>query len=291
MRGKLVDLTGQRFGHLVALRIFSRHGKRTKWTCACDCGAQSIVAADNLKYHHTKSCGCQWRIKRYPKDNLVNRRFGMLIVLSFEGRGRSGDGNSYWNCKCDCGGSSRSTGYNLKKGNTRSCGCQIKVRLKRANLKHGLTGCPEYRTWSGMMTRCYNEKELAYKHYGGRGIEVSERWRGDDGFENFFADMGKRPSPRHSIERERVNGNYEPGNCRWATREEQANNKRNTMRVMHKGKLTPLKAACSDIGVEYKFVRLRMMRGMPFEEAVSKPRMKPWTRRNDGMESREAGSV
>lgn len=91
-------------------------------------------------------------------------------------------------------------------------------------LKHGMHNTPEYKAWRGMRTRCYNPNDAHYKNYGGRGIEVCEKWRID--FTTFYADMGPRPSEIHSLDRIDVNGNYEPSNCRWATRSEQQKNKR-----------------------------------------------------------------
>jgi len=118
------------------------------------------------------------------------------------------------------------------KGKTRSCGCRI-IQVLTANgyamRQHGESksvgraASPEYRTWDGMKERCRNPNHKAYANYGGRGISVCERWLD---FESFLLDMGRRPSPTHSIDRINNDGNYEPGNCRWATRDEQNRNQR-----------------------------------------------------------------
>jgi hypothetical protein len=96
---------------------------------------------------------------------------------------------------------------------------------------HGMHNTPEYRTWTGMKERCYNPSADSYKNYGGRGITVCDRWRDD--FPAFYADMGPRPSENHSLDRRDTDGNYEPENCRWATRSEQQKNKRPMQRKTH----------------------------------------------------------
>jgi hypothetical protein len=89
-----------------------------------------------------------------------------------------------------------------------------------------MTETPEYKTWGNIRQRCYNPKHISYKYYGAMGVTVCDRW--EKSFENFFADMGKRPSRDHSIDRKNPNGNYQPDNCRWATEKEQQNNRRNS---------------------------------------------------------------
>ena len=157
--------------------------------------------------------------------DLTGQKFGRLTVIE---RDVSRNGKSYWKCLCECGNIKSVYGCNIKRGITKSCGCySIDLMLGRS-WKHGHSDMhrtiPEYQTWLGIKSRCYNENERNFINYGGRGITVCERWKSD--FNAFFDDMGLRPSPIHSIDREDVNGNYEPSNCKWATREEQARNKR-----------------------------------------------------------------
>lgn len=122
--------------------------------------------------------------------------------------------------KCDCGAVKVVNLASVRAGQSRSCG---QCRRSMNSRKHGMWKAPEYSIWAGMKQRCYNPKGTAYHDYGARGIRVCERWQE---FQNFFADMGPRPSPRHSVERRDVNGDYEPDNCFWATPDVQARNKR-----------------------------------------------------------------
>lgn len=193
-----------------------------------------------------------------PKIDLTGRVFGKLTVMV---RGHQKGYRTYWQCQCACGRETTVRIDHLMSGGSTTCGCGIRAGLLRANTTHGKTRTPEYRTWAAIQTRCYNDKEKTWPHYGGRGITVCERWRGEGGFENFLADMGERPSSAHSIERKKVNLHYSPDNCIWATRPEQMLNRRNTLRVQHNGKLIPLKTACELEGMNYYSVRSRIIRG------------------------------
>jgi hypothetical protein len=154
--------------------------------------------------------------------NLAGRRFGRLVAISHSGKDIRN--NAVWLCVCDCGKEIVVNGSHLRTGNTRSCGCfQSDMSAQRLRT-HGMKGTPEYNTWRAMMKRCNNPNDKAYKYYGGRGINVCERWRR---FENFISDMGKRPTIDHSLDRIDNDGNYEPTNCKWATPKEQALNRRN----------------------------------------------------------------
>lgn len=130
-------------------------------------------------------------------------------------------------CQCDCGNVVTCRRSHLRSGATKSCGCLLNDK-NRERQTHGEAAnkSPEWRTWVGMRKRCLTETDKAYRHYGGRGINICARW---SAFENFLADMGRKPSPDHSIDRIDNDGNYEPGNCRWATRLEQSRNKRTTI--------------------------------------------------------------
>lgn len=167
--------------------------------------------------------------------DISGQRFGRLVVIH---RVYSHNANSRWLCKCDCGNEKVILSGSLISGSANSCGCIKKEVATKLKYRHGQAALPsitsEYRIWIAMKTRCYNPKHRHYKYYGGRGITVCDRWL--QSFQNFFADMGKRPSKQHSLDRHPdTNGNYEPGNCRWATAEEQGQNKTNNRKIIYSG--------------------------------------------------------
>jgi hypothetical protein len=172
--------------------------------------------------------------------SLVGKRFGRLVVTKRSEQVGS-QGQPYWWCHCDCGSDVQVRGQSLRIGRTQSCGCLARLTTTQRNHRHGNAArgkqSPEYIVWNSLKTRCLNPKSSSYVHYGGRGITVCPEWR--DSFEAFLRDVGPRPEG-HTLDRIDTNGNYEPGNCRWATQEEQANNRRADAQVLVNGHIISL---------------------------------------------------
>lgn len=196
-----------------------------------------------------------------PED-LAGRQFERLTVIELRGRGKQR--GARWLCRCRCGTVRIVAAHDLKSGATLSCGCLGRERRR----KHGLHRTPEYRIWASMLDRCRNPNGKYYHHYGGRGITVCERWYS---FRNFIADMGQRPSPKHTIERRDNERGYSKRNCRWATKSEQMNNTRQTRLLTFRGKTQCLVWWAREIGIDHRTLNHRIQYGWSVERALTEP--------------------
>lgn len=200
------------------------------------------------------------------KSILPGQVFHYLTVLSSNG--------TKCLCRCICGGTTTAHRYDLHRGHTKSCGCKRieSVRLRRTSHGESKTG-GEYDVWCQMKSRCYSRNNPTYKNYGGRGIKVCDRWKK---YENFLDDMGRRPSPKHSIERKNNDGDYEPGNCIWATRTEQCRNKRNNRWITYKGERLTLSEWAKKAGMRRTTLRMRLdVYKWSFAKAITPPKKSP----------------
>lgn len=203
--------------------------------------------------------------------NLVGEKYWNMTVLEFVGINEKG--RSLWLCKCDCGNTKVVVGTDLKRGKVKSCGCMN----RRIN---GLYKSRLYEIHHMMMCRCYTESTTHYEYYGGRGISVCEEWRNkENGFLNFYNwSMANGYADDLTIDRIDVNGNYEPSNCRWATREQQANNTRHNKFITYKGKTMTISQWAKLLGIDRRTFDKRIKSGWSISDCIEKPVDKKYSR-------------
>lgn len=193
----------------------------------------------------------------------VGETFGAWTVVA--DAGKDSHGTPMLRVRCSCGREATRTTYAIVHGKSASC-------RTCANIKHG-HGCngarsAEYSAWMKMISRCYSPHDISFALYAGRGIGVCDEWRGDGGYERFFAHVGPRPTASHSLDRIDNDRGYEPGNVRWATPREQTNNRRNTVRLAVHGVEKPVSDWARDLGLKLKTVRSRLRSGWSNERAL-----------------------
>lgn len=265
-----IDLTGQKFGKLTAMEICEHGGFHhpVKWRCVCDCGNEKIADSQLLRQGRISDCGCG------VTSRLVGKRFGRLTVVRDSGKRLERCKNILWECKCDCGNTTYVLTSNLvtKYNRTVSCGCYAAER----RIKHNLTNTNSRicKIIVGMRQRCYNPNDAAYKWYGARGIRVCDEWMGEDGVENFYKwAVANGYKEDLTIDRIDVNGNYEPSNCRWATRQEQRRNTRSNRWITVNGEKRLISEWAKLKNISASTISSRIKRGMSEYDAVMTPSM------------------
>ena len=263
----VLPIVGQRYGRLVVKRVVHKPSDRWWVECDCDCGGEHELHIGNLR--RAKSCGClsKGRIGDYSGE-----RFGEWAVIKRVARpDHIQNSQAYWLCRCDCGTESAVAGPALRRGHSLSCGCNLAGRIGRASI-HGMTGSPEWYCWDSVLSRCYNPNDASFSRYGGKGIEVCERWqRGPAGFLNFYEDMGARPADKDSIDRIDNTGHYTPNNCRWATHQEQANNRSSNRLLTYNGETRTVMEWSRLKRISRSTLSGRIDRGWSVEKALTTP--------------------
>lgn len=253
------DFTGQKFGMLTAVRNSGRKiGNAFVWEWRCDCGSHHEALPSHVRSGSTISCGCY----RDSKSLAAGQRYGRLVSVEIVGRNRHQ--HRIWKWKCDCGNYHLSPDYPVKQGRVVSCGCYHREQSRARSVTHDQHKTRTYRAWIALKARVGGKDDVSIEHYVNRGITVSPEWASD--FPAFLADMGECPAGM-SIERINNDGNYEAGNCRWATQREQLANTRRTIRIQFKGQERCLKHACQESGIGYSCVRSRIRRGYDAQQA------------------------
>lgn len=207
--------------------------------------------------------------------DLTGKKFGRFLVVGLSGKNRHG--SAMWRCRCECGTEKIIDGQGLRKGSTVSCGCLRAEHLRRgreylhvSSRTHGESRSREHKIWRCIVYRCYTSTAPEFPCYGGRGIRVCKRWR--ESFPAFLEDMGKAPSLKHTIDRIDNDGPYSPENCRWATRKEQANNRRDNTRISYQGVDKTISQWSDDLGVDPHLLYDRInRRGWTAEKAFTTP--------------------
>jgi hypothetical protein len=257
MASKHKDLLGKRFGRLVVTtKEPIRKWRSYLWGCTCDCGTTKFVYASTLIQGTTRSCGCLRRVVAGRKRlDLRGHRFGKLFVVEVTDIRRGSA--VVWKCKCDCGRETLVGAGQLTLGLTKSCGCYRRDKAREKAI-HGMADTPEYRAWIAMRRRCQIPTEQNYGNYGGRGITVCDEW--SKSFVDFYAHVGSRPSPEHSLHRINNDGNYEPGNVKWGTSQEQQNARRCTIYLTLDGQRRTAMEWSRHLGVSHHVITNRAWR-------------------------------
>jgi len=218
-----LDLTNQVFTKLTALEIVGKNKYNVNlWKCQCSCGNTKITPTNYLTNGDTKSCGCH-RATLGRRMDLVGEKYNKLTVVSYSHKTEN-NSMAFYNCVCDCGGTTTVAHGALRSGTTKSCGCLSHVKGEsRVNYVHGKSKTKVHAVWSKMRDRCYNKNSPDYVDYGAKGITVDPLFIKD--FSAFYKEVGDAPEGKYSLDRINHKLGYIKGNLRWATDHQQAQNK------------------------------------------------------------------
>lgn len=201
--------------------------------------------------------------------DLTGQRFHRLVVISRAPGYPGGSKGARWHCVCDCGNKTISGGTQLRNGDTKSCGCHARQFLGKPHYKHGQHKHKLYIAWTSIKQRCLNPKNPVYPFYGGRGITICDEWLNN--YPAFVAYMGTAPTDKHTVDRIDNNGNYEPGNVRWATRSEQVRNTRYTQMITHDGRTQCFADWVKESGIPHATLHYRIFKAhWPMDKALTK---------------------
>lgn len=192
---------------------------------------------------------------------MIGDTYGELLIIE-EIEERDKNNHVLYRCKCSCGTEKIILGRSLRSGRSSSCGCMASIK----KTKHNMNRTTEYKTWSSLKQRCYNKNDSKYKDWGGRGIKVCDRWI--NSFENFFEDMGYKPSKSHSIERINNDGDYEPSNCIWADKKTQARNRRSSTKILHENKIIDIFLFSEKMNLSVSGARKRIWRNYKLTDGI-----------------------
>lgn len=246
------NLIGQKFGKLTVVDIAPKTKNRSiTWVCKCDCGKICKIRNANLLSGTRMDCGCV----KLPK-NVIGLKFNRLTILSYT---RLYKHHKMYLCKCECGNIVEVSLSDMKQGFIKSCGCLAKEIRTRGNVVHGLSKTRINKIYRGMIERCSKPNNINYPNYGGRGIKVCDEWLGPQGLINFYAWAQESGYEKDlSIDRINNNGNYEPSNCRWATRSEQQNNTRKNRKYELNGELYTIPQLSRKYNIDIYTLRNRL---------------------------------
>ena len=260
------NLIGRNFGKLTVIGESKKINNKFFSLCKCKCGNEKLMNNGNLKNGTSKSCGCSMRVRK--PEGLVGRKNGKLTVI---GESKKINNEFFSLCKCECGNEKLIRNGALKKGVPKSCGCSKHTRKKTTNLVEKKikikSEIPKKikSIFYSMRARCQNPNTKCYNYYGGRGIKVCEEWLKDINSFYIWA-LKSGYNENLSIERIDVNGDYEPSNCKWATRTDQANNKRNNVFLTYNNEKKTIAQWARIYNISPSKIKYRYKKGLPFEE-------------------------